>query len=69
RSDMRLLARLDPEKLEERADRHFRFFECSFDPVTIRYLEIEVQPLQRIPMWHPGKGEKGWFFIDEVVIQ
>jgi hypothetical protein len=69
RSDMRLLARLDPEKLEERMDRHFRFFECIFDPATIRYLEIEVQPLERIPMWHRGKGEKGWFFIDEVVIQ
>jgi uncharacterized membrane protein len=69
KSDMRVLARLNPKKMDTREDRHFRFFECTFDPVMIRYLEIEVQPLQRIPMWHPGKGEKGWFFIDEVVIE
>ncbi len=69
KSDMHFLAVLDPEKLEKREDRHLRFFECTFDPVMIRYLEIEVQPLERIPMWHPGKGEKGWFFIDEVVIE
>ncbi len=69
KSDKRVLARLYPEKLDGREDRHFRFFECIFDPATIRYLEIEVHPLERIPMWHRGKGEKGWFFIDEVVIQ
>jgi hypothetical protein len=69
KSDMQVLALEYPEKLEKRAGRHFRFLESKFDPVAIRYLEIVVQPLQRIPMWHPGKGEKGWFFIDEVVVE
>ncbi len=69
KSDMRVLALMNPEKLEKREDGHFRFFECKFDPVSIRYLEIVVQPLHRIPMWHAGKGEKGWFFIDEVIFQ
>ena len=68
-NDMDVLARLIPEKLEERTDRHFNFYECKIDPVAVRYIEIVVQPLQRIPMWHPGKGEKGWFFIDEVIFQ
>jgi len=69
KSDMNVLARLIPEKLEERKGRYFEFYDCKIDRIPIRYIEIVVQPLQRIPMWHPGKGEKGWFFIDEVVFE
>jgi len=69
KSSMKVLGRLIPEKLEERSMQYFKFYECQFDPLPVRYVEIIVQPLQRIPMWHQGKGEKGWFFIDEVVFQ
>jgi hypothetical protein len=69
RTRMKILGRVVPEKLEARTGGYFEFYECRFDPVTIHFIEIEVQPLQRIPMWHQGKGEKGWFFIDEVVFQ
>jgi len=31
-----------------------------------KYYKIEAQNLSRIPDWHPGKGEKGWLFIDEI---
>jgi len=31
-----------------------------------KYYKIEAQNLPRIPDWHPGKGEKGWLFIDEI---
>ncbi len=31
-----------------------------------RYYKIEAQNLPVIPKWHPGKGEKGWLFIDEI---
>lgn len=69
RSTMRILATLKPGKLEERSERHYTFYECDFEPVSVRFIEIMVEPLQRIPMWHAGKNEKGWFFIDEIVVQ
>ncbi len=28
--------------------------------------KIEAQNLPKIPKWHPGKGEPGWLFIDEI---
>jgi len=40
---------------------------CSFDSQEVRYVEITVRPLSKIPLWHQGVGQKGWFFIDEVV--
>lgn len=31
-----------------------------------KYYKIEAQNLAVIPPWHPGRGEKGWLFIDEI---
>lgn len=33
---------------------------------NIEQIKIIVQPISKLPAWHPGKGDKGWFFVDEV---
>lgn len=33
---------------------------------NIEQIKIIVQPISKLPSWHPGKGDKGWFFVDEV---
>jgi hypothetical protein len=38
----------------------------SLKSQPFKYYKIEAQNLPRIPDWHPGKGEKGWLFIDEI---
>lgn len=36
-------------------------------PVTrAKEFRIVVFPVKSIPPWHPGKGNKGWFFMDEI---
>lgn len=35
-------------------------------PEPFKYYRIEALNLPTIPDWHPGKGEKGWLFIDEI---
>jgi len=30
---------------------------------------ISIQPLQKIPDWHPGKGTLPWTFIDEIMLE
>jgi hypothetical protein len=25
-------------------------------------------PVSKLPAWHPGKGDKGWVFTDEVFV-
>ena len=34
-----------------------------------RYTRFVVYPIASLPDWHPGKGNAGWVFIDEVFIQ
>jgi hypothetical protein len=65
---MELLFRLDPVKQTEDRGASFDYHKCAIDAPLISYLKIKVQPFLQIPVWHQGKGERGWFFIDEVLI-
>jgi uncharacterized membrane protein len=43
-------------------------YEINFDPVTLKYVKIIAEPVSQLPKWHPGKGKKGWLFVDEVFV-
>lgn len=30
------------------------------------YYKVVAKNMQRLPPWHPGKGDRGWVFIDEI---
>lgn len=38
----------------------------SFESSNYHYYKVVAKPVSKLPLWHGGKGEKGWFFIDEV---
>ena len=67
--DMKLLGSMKPEQPKERQNQHFDYIECNISPNPLKIIQIIVEPLRKIPNWHQGKGESGWFFIDEVVFQ
>ena len=43
-------------------------FECKFNTATVKYIKIIGNPVAKLPAWHPGKGEKAWIFVDEVLV-
>jgi uncharacterized membrane protein len=47
---------------------YLKAFELSFNPVMVKYLKIVAVPVAKLPSWHPGKGDKGWVFCDEVFV-
>ena len=48
--------------------------ECHFREITATKkiktdkLKLVLLPLKKIPDWHPGKGNHGWLFIDEIKV-
>lgn len=38
-------------------------------PVSCRYLKVQVESLLKNPPWHPGKGQKCWVFVDEMLVE
>lgn len=40
----------------------------TFDPVTARYVKLTAASERQIPDWHGGKGNLGFLFVDEIVL-
>ena len=45
--------------------KYYRFMIKS----ATRYARIIIKPLAQLPDWHPGNGQPGWVFLDEIFIQ
>jgi uncharacterized membrane protein len=41
-------------------------YPITLDSGAYSYYKIVAKPINKLPEWHSGKGQKGWFFIDEV---
>ncbi|MCE7864064.1 MAG: peptidylprolyl isomerase [Bacteroidetes bacterium CHB5] len=42
------------------------FIPVSLKESNFQYYKIVAKPISKLPKWHEGKGQKGWFFVDEV---
>jgi uncharacterized membrane protein len=40
----------------------------EFSPTALTYIKVVAKPVAKLPTWHAGKGEKGWIFVDEVLV-
>lgn len=40
----------------------------KFDPVKTRYVKVKALSEQKIPSWHGGKGNPGFLFVDEIIL-
>lgn len=60
------LKTLSPPQPAAAQPAYLKGFQLDFTPVVLKSVKIIVVPVGRLPAWHPGKGDKGWVFIDEV---
>ncbi len=65
---LKLLSRIMPQQPTMVEPGYLKAFELSFNPITVKYLKIVAVPVSKLPAWHPGKGDKGWVFADEVFV-
>jgi len=68
KSSLKLLGRLHPEQPTMSKPAFQKGYEVKFNPTTVKYIKIIVTPVAILPAWHPGKGDKGWIFTDEVFV-
>ncbi|MBX2894529.1 MAG: chitobiase/beta-hexosaminidase C-terminal domain-containing protein [Cyclobacteriaceae bacterium] len=45
---------------------HMSFVTINWETSNYTYYKIIAKPISKLPLWHGGKGQKGWFFVDEV---
>jgi hypothetical protein len=63
-----LLSRITPAQPDSLKPAYMWGFDCAFKPTAIRFLKIIAVPVTKLPAWHPGKGQKGWIFTDEIFV-
>jgi Fn3 associated len=66
--NLRLLGKLVPEQPTKAMGTILKGYECKFNTATVKYIKIIGNPVGKLPAWHPGKGDKGWIFVDEILV-
>ena len=65
-----LLKKLYPKQPEKLGTPGYKVgFTCAFGATKLSVLKIVAKPVSKLPAWHPGKGERGWVFVDEVFFE
>ena len=44
-------------------------YKITFPESDSKYIRIVVKPVDSIPAWHPGKGHRGFVFVDEITVE
>ena len=66
--DLRRLGKLVPEQPKSMKSSYSKGLDCRISPATVKYIKIVATPVAKLPSWHPGKGDKAWIFVDEVLV-
>jgi uncharacterized membrane protein YphA (DoxX/SURF4 family) len=68
-NNLKLLKTITPDRpVKETQNVDNLAIEADFQPQYISCIKIKAVPLNKLPAWHPGKGEKAWIFVDEVFV-
>ncbi len=65
---LKLLGRIHPRQPEKDGPTENIPIEIKFTPASIKVMKVVAVPVAKLPKWHPGKGDKGWVFVDEIFV-
>lgn len=69
RSKNKIIGRIQLENAEEKQKSNMKFVPISIRKGSYTDIDLIIQPVLKIPTWHPGSGASAWFFIDELVVE
>ncbi len=68
RQSLKLLGRINPAQPDSIQPVENIPLEIKFKPASLKVLKVVAVPVPKLPKWHPGKGDKGWVFVDEIFV-
>jgi len=64
-----LLFHQKDENVESQKQKRICKYGKQVKNLKCRYIKVIASPLNIIPEWHNGKGNKAWMFVDEIVLK
>lgn len=68
KSNLRLIGKATPVQLSGMEPASIKGYDCNVSTAPINYIKLKVKPVPKLPAWHPGKGDKAWLFVDELLL-
>jgi uncharacterized membrane protein len=65
---MAFLGRWRPTQPTEQGPALIETRQFTYAPMEITRLKIISRQVNKLPAWHPGKGERAWVFLDEILV-
>lgn len=65
---LRLVKKINPPQPAMVGPSYMKGYELTFEPIKEKYFKVVAVPVAKLPAWHPGKGDKGWVFVDEIFL-
>lgn len=67
---LKLLKKIKPAQPDKVGIPVYRVgYTCRFETQELSVLKIVAVPVKKLPAWHPGKGDLGWIFVDELFLE
>ena len=65
---MHLIGYVNIQKPAKPVRASFAYYSCKTEARPVSAIRILVKSLVRLPDWHDAKGQPGWLFVDEILI-
>lgn len=67
-TDFTLLSETKNEKDSNNLSIYREIFKADMQGKPARYIKVVAENISVCPEWHPGKGNKAWLFVDEIIV-
>lgn len=66
KADLKVIQKITPKQAEKMEGNANLGLQIPLAQGSYKLIKLVIKPVSKLPVWHPGKGQKGWFFVDEV---
>lgn len=66
KAHLSLLRKIQPEQPQKEQSARVEGIQAQLKGDTYSVIKVVAQPVVKLPAWHPGKGQPGWVFVDEI---
>jgi uncharacterized membrane protein len=63
---LKLIKKVKPDQPKGYDAQKVESLSLSLEPAAYHYYKLIAKPVAKLPLWHSGKGDKGWVFVDEM---
>lgn len=66
KNDLKFIQKITPKQATKMEGNANIGLQIPLNNGSYKMIKLLIKPVSKLPVWHAGKGQKAWFFVDEV---